>query len=105
MRLLFIEHSIRPQVLEQQHKKQRTKKNFIDLELNLRCMLSAYHLGMGGLDIMKHLLMIGCDIYHDYRRNFSRNRKKVNEQIINTCNIIIDKQMVTEVAMTLKPKV
>ena len=77
---------------------------FIDSELNLRCMLSAYHLGTGGLDIMKHLSMIGCNINHKFCRNFERNSNKVNEQIIHTCNIKIDKQMVTEVAMTLKFK-
>ena len=53
---------------------------------------------------MKHLSMIGCDTYHNFIRNFTRNINKVNEIITNTCNVIVDKQMVNEISMTITAK-
>ena len=96
--------SIPPQHLGQKNKDENKKQQFINSALNLRCMLSAYHLGTGGLDIMKHLSMMGCDTNHAFVRNFTRNSSKVNEQIINTCNTLIDKQLIQETKLTIAAK-
>ena len=71
--------SIPPQHLVQKNKDDNNKQQFINSAVNLRCMLSAYQLGTGGLDIMKHLSMMGCDTNHAFVRNFTRNSSKVNE--------------------------
>jgi hypothetical protein len=96
--------SITPQHVIEKDKKNNNKEQFINSALNLRCMLSAYHLGTGGLDIMKHLSMMGCDTNHAIIRNFTRNSGKVNELIIKVCNSIVDEQMMREIQATIKTK-
>ena len=96
--------SITPQHVVNKDKNNNNKQQFINSALNLRCMLSAYHLGTGGLDIMKHLSMMGCDTNHAFIRNFTRNSGKVNEHIIKVCNSIVDQQMIREIQSTITAK-
>ena len=65
-------------------------------------MLSVYHLGAGPMDIMKNLSMIECDINHNFCRNVDMNSKAINQSIVDTCNSIIELQMVREIEEMLK---
>ena len=99
---MFNERDIKPTSIIKSETNPLTKQFFLGSEINLSCMLSAYYLGTGPFDITKHLCMIGCDINHNFYRNFERNSKAINAAIIETCNFIIELQMVREVEATLQ---
>ena len=98
----FQNRAIKPTMIKNSTNKLLTGQLFLGSEINLRCMLSAYHLGTGPLDIMKNLSMIGCDINHNFMRTVYRKSKEINQRIIDTCNSIIELQMVREVEATIK---
>ena len=52
----------------------------IQYDINLRSMFVAYHIGTGGLDLVKMLSMIGCGVGLSYERSFPINMSYIHQQ-------------------------
>ena len=62
-----------PFIFNTRHK----KLGFLDLEINVRGILSAFHIGIAGYDVDKVMSMMGIEGASSFERNFSRHSHKI----------------------------
>ena len=73
--------------------------------LNLRAMLGAYMLDMGGIDIAKLIGFVSIPGGIGFETAFYRVQKEVNERIIERCKQIVQQALLTEIAVILRETV
>ena len=77
----------------------------INFDLNLRCMLACYWLGIGSKDMVKLISMLRFGSMPAFERYFTRNEKMLNRGIICVGKHIIQNSMVNEIIHSIKNKV
>ena len=70
-------------------------------EINLRCMLAAYHLGTGPQDITKLCSMLGLGNMLWFERSFTRHEAKLNEGLILVAKTMIKQALINEIVSTI----
>ena len=69
-------------------------------EINLRCMLAAYHLGTGPQYITKLCSMLGLENMLWFERSFTRHEGKLNEELIIVAKTMIRQALINEIIST-----
>ena len=80
-------------------------RSSVTYEINLRCMLAAYHLGTGPQDVTKLFSMLGLGSMLWFERTFTRHEAYLNNGIIKVANEIIDESMISEIKTTLSKEI
>ena len=78
------------------------KLGFLDADINVRCILAAFHIRSAGYDVGKFMSMMGIQGANSFERNFSRHSPKISAVIRDVCDQIMRKAMYNEVIATLE---
>ena len=97
----FDSYKIDPeQNLQNANREHNGRRSSVSYELNLRLMLSAYHLGTGACDLSKLFSMLGFGNMLNFERSFYRHEHDINERIIKVTRRTIASALLEEIRMT-----
>ena len=74
----------------------------MESDLVIRSMLTAFHIGPGGLDIMKALSLLGVGRVANFEKAFPRNAPLAHYIMNETAREMIEKACLNELVVTVE---